>query len=168
MSAELPFAITFELPEHWMLVAPESCGHPEAAYVAVREYSAPQPIATNFVVNGFAGRGAPLDVGALADSYLAKTRSQYPVVVLKRDVMTGESATEAAQLLEIEYPVADSTVTVNQIQIINVFPGAQDRGATAVLQLLLTCPAAVFDQAGREFTQIVATISALPTPGSQQ
>jgi hypothetical protein len=82
--------------------------------------------------------------------------------------MSGGAATEVAQLLQIEFPVGGSTVTVNQIQLLNVFPGVQDPGATAVLQLLLTCPAAVFDQAGREFTQIVATISALQTHGPAQ
>ena len=57
MAAELPFPISFEIPPGWTLVAPESSGHPEAAYVAVRNANASEPIATSFVVNGFANRG---------------------------------------------------------------------------------------------------------------
>lgn len=85
------------------------------------------------------------------------------MAVLKRDVMAGGPATEAAQLLQIEFPVGDSAVTVNQIQIINAFPGVENATATPVLQLLLTCPAAVFDQAGPEFAQFVASIAPLPS-----
>lgn len=168
MAAELPFPIRFEVPAGWTLVAPESSGHPEAAYVAVRTANASEPIATSFVVNGFANHGPSIDVGALADSYLADLRSRYSVVVLQRDVMTAGAATEAAQLLQVEYPLGDKTLTLNQIQIINAVPGSQDAAATAVLQLLMTCPTEIFEQAGPEFTRFVATIEPLPTESGAQ
>ena len=168
MASELPFPISFEVPAGWSLVAPESAGHPDAAYVVVRDRNASEPIAANFVVNGFGTYGQPVDVGALADSYLVGLRSRYPVVVLKRDVAARGPAPEAAQLLQIEYPVGDATVTVNQIQIINAFPGEHDPAATAVLQLLMTCPTEVFGQAGPEFTRFVGSISPLSTESGAQ
>jgi hypothetical protein len=167
MSVELPFAITFEVPQGWTLVDPESCGHPEAAYVAVRQENSGDAVAPNFAVNGFTARGGPVDVAALADSYLAKMQGQYPVAVLKRDVMAGDPASEAAQVLQIEFPVGDSSLTVNQIQILNAFPDAVDPTVTAVLQLMLTCPAALFAQAGPEFTRFVASIAAGQSEGSR-
>jgi hypothetical protein len=163
MAVELPFPISFEVPAGWTLVAPESSGHPEAAYVAVRNANALEPIATSFVLNGFTSRDHSINVGALAGSYLADLRSRYPVLVLKRDVMTAGAATESAQLLQVEYPLGDKTLTLNQIQIINAVPGSQDLAATAVLQLLMTCPAALFEEAGPEFTRFVGTIKPLPT-----
>lgn len=161
MSSELPFPISFALPEGWTLVPPESCGRPDAAYVAIRQQNASEPVATNIIVNGFAKHGQSVDLAALADAYLAGLRAQYPVTILRRDVMTDGSVAEAAQLLQIEYPADGFTMRLNQIHIINAFPGATDAAATAVLQLLMTCPADVFDQAGPEFGQFVATISPL-------
>jgi hypothetical protein len=163
MATELPFPISFEVPAGWTLVAPELSGHPEAAYVAVRNANASEPIATSFVVNGFASHDQSINVAALADSYLADLRSRYPVLVLKRDVMTAGAATESAQLLQVEYPLGNKTLTLNQIQIINAVPGSQDVAATAVLQLLMTCPAELFEQAGPEFTRFVGTIEPLAT-----
>lgn len=161
MPAELPFPIAFEIPPGWTLVAPESSGHPDAAYVAVRNPNTSEPVATSVVVNGFANRGDSVDVGALADSYLADLRSRYPVKVLKRDVMTAGAATEAAQLLQLDYPLGDKTLTLNQIQLISATPGSGDAAATAVLQLLMTCPTELFEQAGPEFTRFVSTIKPL-------
>jgi hypothetical protein len=158
MSRELPFPISFELPQGWASVSPESCGQPDAAFVAIRKHNAADPVVTNFVVNGFAHYGQPVDVAALADAHVGQLRSQYPVTVLKRDVMADDSATEAAQLLQIAYPAGESTLTLRQIQIISVFPGTND-GDAAVLQLIMTCPDDVFDQAGPEFSAFVATIT---------
>lgn len=168
MSSELPFPISFALPDGWTLVPPESCGRPDAAYVAVRKQNAAEPVATNFVVNGFAIYGQSVDLAALADAYLSGLRAQYPVTVLKRDVTTDGAATEAAQLLRIEYPADGFTMRLNQIHIVNAFPGVQDTAATAVLQLLMTCPTDVFDQAGPEFSQFVASISPLQSDAPTQ
>jgi hypothetical protein len=159
MRLELPFSISFELPEGWKLVPPESCGQPDDTCVAVRERNASGPIATNFVIRVSGNYGGPVDVAALAAGHLAKLQSQYPVTVLKHDVMPEESPTETAQLLQIEYPVGESTVTLKQIQIINAFSSVDDADAVALLQLVMTCPADIFDQAGPEFGQFVASIS---------
>lgn len=159
MSRELPFPIAFELPDGWTLVSPESCGQPDAAYVAVRQRNASDPVATNFVVSGFASRGDTIDVAAMANEYLTRLRSQYPVTLLKQDVITDEPSPETAQLVQIEYPAGQSTITLKQIHILNAFQDTRDPDTRAVLQLLLTCPADVFDQAGPEFSHFVATIS---------
>lgn len=117
------------------------------------------PVATNIVISGFANYGQPVDVAALAASYLTSLQSRYAVSVLKHDVMASRSASQAAQLLQIEYPAGESTMTLKQIQIINAFPSTEDPSGVAVLQLLLTCPSDVFDQAGPEFNGFLATVS---------
>jgi hypothetical protein len=159
MSHELPFRISFHLPDGWILVPPESCGQPDAAYVAVRTRNQSEPVATNFVISGFANYGQPVDVAALAASYLTGLQSRYAVTLLKHDVMASGSASQAAQLLQIEYPAGESTMTLKQIQIINAFPSTEDPSDVAVLQLLLTCPADVFNEAGPEFSEFVASVS---------
>src|SRR3989442_10663196 len=112
MGRELPFAISFELPKGWTLVPPESCGQPDAAYVAVRQRNASQLVATNLVISGFANYDSAVDVAALAARYLTNLQSQYSVTVLKHEVMTDGAAPEAAQLLQIEYPAGESTMTL--------------------------------------------------------
>ncbi|BBY09072.1 hypothetical protein [Mycobacterium noviomagense] len=159
MSRELPFRISFDLPDGWTLVPPDSCGQPDAAYVAVRTQNLSEPVATNLVISGFANYGQPVDVAALAASYLGSLQSRYAVSVLKHDVVASESASQAAQLLQIEYPAGEAAMTLKQIQIINAFPSTEDPSDVAVLQLLLTCPADVFDQAGPEFSEFVSTVS---------
>ncbi|BBZ10616.1 hypothetical protein MBRA_08110 [Mycobacterium branderi] len=138
---------------------PESSGQPQGTCVAVRERNASDPVVTNFVISVSGNYGGRVDVATLAAEHLAKLKSRYPVTVLKHDVMPADSATEAAQLLQIEYPAGESTVTLKQIQIINAFPAVEDPDAVAVLQLVMTCPADVFDQAGPEFSQFVTSIS---------
>jgi hypothetical protein len=167
MTGELPFSITFALPDGWTLVPPESCGQPDAAYVAVREKRDAHPITTNIVISGFGVHNAHVDVAALADQYRSTLGSRYPVTLLNRNVTAGAAAPEAAQLLQIDYPAGESSVAVNQVQIINAFPDTQDPGAVAVLQLLMTCPADIFDQAGPEFRRFVASISSPVTPAPQ-
>lgn len=54
MAGELPFPISFEVPSGWALVAPESAGHPEAAYVAVR--NPPRSVSLPRAASAFSSR----------------------------------------------------------------------------------------------------------------
>ena len=98
-------------------------------------------------------------MAALADAYLGRLQTQYPVRVLKRDASNAGAHPQAAQLLQIDYPTGESTVALNQIHLILAFADTTDVDAAAVLQLIMTCPTGVFDQAGPEFSQFVAMIS---------
>src|SRR3981189_1504482 len=102
MSRELPFPITFELPEAWTLVPPDRSGQAEAAYVAVRDANTAGPVAANIVISGLGGQEAAVDVSALAAGQLANLQAQYPVTVLRHDIMTTGPTRQAAQLLQIE------------------------------------------------------------------
>lgn len=156
MSRDLPFPIAFVLPQGWTSVPPDSCGQPDAAFVALRD-DAPGPVKTNFVVSGLGAHDVRVDVAAMAAQHLTTLRAQYPVIVLRREASEGPSA-HAAQLLQIEYPAGGSTVPLKQIQILNVFPGI-DPDTVAILEFVLTCPDEIFESAGREFTQFVASIT---------
>jgi hypothetical protein len=158
MNRELPFPITFELPDGWTLVPPDDSGQADAAYVAVRDANAADPVATNIVISGLGMHDTAVDVAALAAAQLANLQAKYAVTVLKRDVMTAGPARHAAHLLQIEYPVGQSATTLRQNRIFTVFPGADDPAEIAVVQLVMTCPAEVFDQAGRELGQFMDSI----------
>lgn len=149
----------FTPPDGWTHVPPESAGHGGLPYVAVRDRNATDPVATNIVVSGFVAPAADVDAAALASDRVVELKSQYPVTVLKRDVLEEGRSPEVAQLLQIEYPAGGSTVTLKQIEIVNVFPGAADPAEVAVLRLMMTCPEEVFDDAGPEFSQFVAGIA---------
>ena len=164
MSRELPFPIAFELPGGWTLVSPDDSGQADAAYVAVRSTNTADPVATNLVISGLGLHDAAVDVAALAAAQLASLQATYPVTVLKRDVMTDGPTRQAAQLLQIDYPVGETTITLRQIRIVTAFRGADDSAAVAVVQLVMTCPADVFDQAGPEFGQFVASIAPATSP----
>jgi hypothetical protein len=165
MSRELPFPVAFELPDGWTLVSPDDSGQADAAYVAVRDTNTADPVATNLATSGLGLHDAEVEVAALAAAQLANLQAQYAVTVLKCDVLTDGPTRQAAQLLlQIEYPVVDSTITLRQIRIVNAFRGVDDPTAVAVLALVMTCPADVFDQAGPEFGQFVASIAAAATP----
>jgi len=157
VSSDLPFTIAFELPPGWALVSPDACGHPDAAYVAIRQKNVNDLVVTNFAINGFLA-SPTVDVAALAARYLASLQSRYPVTVLKSDI---SAARMVAQLLQLDYTENGSTIPLKQIQIINALPSVDTQEAIAVLQMLLTCPVEVFDEAGPEFQQFMTTI----TPG---
>jgi hypothetical protein len=161
MSRALPFPISFTLPPQWSLVAADSCGQPDAACVAIRNAQATDPIATNIVVSGYALDGDTNEVIALTASDLMNLQSQFAVTVLKDELLGDAAAPEIAQLLQIDYPTGESTITVKQIRITNVFPSTENPNHKAVLRLVMTCPTEVFEMAGPEFGQFVASI-ALP------
>jgi hypothetical protein len=164
MTRELPFPIAFELPDGWTLVSPDDSGQADAAYVAVRDANTADPVGTNLAISGLGLYDAAVDVATLAAAQLAHLQAQYSVTVLKRDVMTTGPTRQAAQLLQIEYPVGETTITLRQIRIVNAFRGADDPTAVAVLALVMTCPADVFDQVGPEFGQFIASIAPATTP----
>jgi hypothetical protein len=164
MSRELPFPIAFELPDGWTLVPPDDNGQADVAYVAVRDANTADPVATNLAISGLGLHDATVDVAALAAAQLANLQATYAVTVLKRDVMTAGPTRQAAQLLQIEYPVGESIITLRQIRIVTAFRGTDDPTAVAMLALVMTCPAAIFDHAGREFGQFVASIAPAAPP----
>ena len=96
-------------------------GDPIAAYVAVRDANTADPVATNIVITGLGVHAAAVDVAPLAAGQLANLQAKYAVTVLKRDVMAEGPARQAAQLLQIEYPVGESTTTLRQIRIVTRF-----------------------------------------------
>lgn len=159
MSRALPFPISFTLPPEWTVVPADSCGQPDAACIAVRNASSSGPITTNIVVSGYALEGEVGDVITLTATSLADLQSQFPVAILKNEVIGDAAAPEIAQLLQIEYPANGITIPVNQIRITNVFPSVQDPNLKAVLQIVMTCPTDVFETAGREFGEFVASIA---------
>lgn len=166
MTRELPFSISFALPDGWHLVSPDSHGHPDAAYVAVRTSETNLPVVPNIIVSGFAGSTDRADAGAFASAYLKNLQTRHEVKVLKSDTMGSGTTQEAAQLLEIAYPVAGTStpLTLKQVLITSTIPDTNDPESAAVLQLLLTCPADEFAQIGPEFQQFVTTIAPTPSP----
>jgi hypothetical protein len=164
MSRELPFPIAFELADGWTLAPPDDSGQADAAYVAVGDANTADPVATNVVISGLGVHDVAVDAAALAAAQLANLQAQYPVTVLKRDVMADGPTRQAAQLLQIECPVGETTITLRQIRIVTAFHGTDDPAAVAVLALVMTCPADVFDQAGPEFGQFVASIAPAASP----
>jgi hypothetical protein len=159
MSRELPFPIAVQLPEGWTLVPPDAAGYPGAAYVAVRDASTADPVATNIVVSGLGVHDVAVDVAALAATTVAELQTKYAVTVLKADVALDGPARQAAHLLQIEYPAGASTTTLRQIRIVKAFRGADDPAAAAVVELVMTCPAEVFDEVGPEFAVVLASIA---------
>ena len=166
MSRELPFPITFELPDGWTLVPPEASGRADAACVAVRDADTAGPVATNIVISGLGVHGAAVDVAALASAQLTNLHQNYAVTVLRRDVTPDAPAPQAAHLLQIEYPHGESATTVRQIRIVTAFAGPENPADVAVLQLVMTCPVEVFDDAGREFGRFVASIAPAASTGA--
>jgi hypothetical protein len=81
------------------------------------------------------------------------------VTVLKSDAMTNGPARQVAQLLQIEYPHGGSTATLRQIRILDAFRSLEDQSAAAVIQLVMTCPAELFEQAGPEFGRFMASLA---------
>ncbi|MBU9767027.1 hypothetical protein FR943_24720 [Mycobacterium sp. TNTM28] len=158
MTRELPFSITFELPHGWELVSPESCDQPDAAYVAVRMANASDAVATNIVISGFGQLERTVDVEAMAIEYIEKLRSLHSVEVMNHHVMTDGPAQEVGQVLRIGYLLDGLPTRLNQIQIISAYPGLGNKNSVAVIQLLMTCPTELFDQAKHEFRQFVGTI----------
>jgi hypothetical protein len=159
MSRELPFPIAFELPEAWSLVPPDRSRQTRCG---LRRGSQRQHRRTGRDEHRHQRSGlhdVPVDVAALAARQLANLQAQYPLTVLKNDIMMAGPTRQAAQLLQVEYPVGESTTTLRQIRIVNAFAGTEDPAAVAVVQLVMTCAAEVFDQAGREFGQFVASIA---------
>lgn len=162
MSRELPFPLSFVLPAGWTSVPPDSCGQPDAGFVAIRENTLADPVATSFVVSGLGVHNARVDIAILAAEHLARLLSRYPVVVLKREASGGPAA-HAAQLLRIDYSLGPSTIAVNQIHLLNAFAGAEP-GSVAIVEFVMTCPAQRFPVVGREFAQLVSGITPSP-PG---
>jgi hypothetical protein len=160
MSRELPFPITFALPQRWSLVSPDRHGQPDAAYVAVRETAnGDDPVATNIVVTGLGLHDVTLDVAALADAKVSALHAKYPVTILKRDVLNTGPAGLIAHLLQISYPTGDSTTTLRQIRLVSAFTGIDDPADIAVIEFVTTCPAELFEQAGAEFMQFVGSVA---------
>jgi hypothetical protein len=143
-------------------VPPDEARRADAAYVVVRDANTADLVATNLVISGLGLHDVAVDVAALAAGQLADLQTKYAVTVLKRDVMPDGPTREAAHLLQIEYPVGASTATVRQIRIITAFRGAQDPTAVAVVQLVMTCPAEVFEHAGPQFASFMASIAPAP------
>lgn len=167
MPAELPFPIDFSVPHGWSLVTPESCGHSDAAYVAVRSANAHDRVVTNFAISGFAVPADKVNLDAQAAARLEDLRRRYTTRLLDRTVSNAPLTTQSAHLVEIDYPVADTAVTLKQVQITTVLASAeQQSGLAAVLNLVMTCPAELFNQAGPEFGTFIASIKASPLPGS--
>jgi hypothetical protein len=158
MSRDLPFSIVFHLPEGWTLLPPDDSGQAGAAYVAVRDATTADPVATNIVVSGLGVLGVAVDVAVLAAAKLGDLQARYAVTILKADVTPDGPTRQAAHLLQIEYPNGGSTTTLRQLRIITAFPGPGDSPAVAVVELVMTCPAQLFDQAGREFAAVLASI----------
>jgi hypothetical protein len=139
-------------------VPPHSGGQADATYVAVRDASTADPVATNIVVSGLGVHDVAVDVAALAATTVAELQTKYAVTVLKADVALDGPARQAAHLLQIEYAGA-STTTLRQIRIVNAFRGADDPAAVAVVELVMTCPAEVFNDVGPEFAAVLASIA---------
>jgi len=161
MTSSATVPVSFELPDGWTPIPPQSIGTPGASFAAVRESNAADPVVTNLVIGFHPGR-APADLGGLAEAHLADLRSQYPVAVRSCDTGTAGAAAEYSQLLDIAYPVGESTLDLTQIRILLALPGAGPGDPAGVMQVVMTCPARIFDQAGREFQRFLATIT--PTP----
>ncbi|WP_241473851.1 hypothetical protein [Mycolicibacterium neoaurum] len=159
--------MSFALPDGWHLVSPDAHGQPDAAYVAVRSTEIRQPVASNIIISGFAAATDHVDAEAFGSTYVANLQARHEVKVLKNDTMGSGPTQEAAQLLEITYPVAGTAtpLTLKQVLITSTFPDTNDPESTAVLQLLLTCPADEFAHIGPEFQQFVTTIA--PTPSTK-
>jgi hypothetical protein len=78
--------------------------------------------------------------------------------VLASDAVCGVGMSEYNQLLQIAYPAGESMIQLRQVRIlIEVTDPAG--GASGVLQVIMTCPAKTFPEAGREFQRFVSTIS---------
>jgi hypothetical protein len=165
LTRELPFPIIFELPEGWTPVPPDEAGQADAAYVAVRDANTADPVATNIVISGLGLHDATVDVAALGAHDLAHLQSRYAVTVLKRDITTDGPARQAAHLLQIEYAAGHSTTPLRQIRIITAFGGADDPADVAVVRLVMTCPAEVFEAAGPEFGRFLASIAPATSHG---
>lgn len=158
MTADSDFTISFDLPDGWTPVPPESCGAEGAAFVAVRTENAHDPVATNLIA-GYTILAEQPDFAAIAGAYVADLRSRFPVTVLKSDSFNDGKESEFNQLLEFDFPTGESTVRLRQIRILMTVPSVNENEPTGVMQLQMTCPAEIFPVAGREFQRFVKTIA---------
>jgi hypothetical protein len=161
MTRDLPFPASFEVPAGWRLTDPDAAGERDAAYVCLREENLADRFVTNFTVSGV-GVESPVDVEVLADENLAAMQRKYPVFVERRDVLARGAASEVAQLLVVDYPVGEERMTLKQIQIVSAYRDDTHPGASAVIQMVLTCPDDVFESAGSEFARFLATFRPVP------
>jgi hypothetical protein len=157
MTGRLPFDISFLLPHGWKLVDPGTVGEGAAAYVAVRADNVADPFVTNFEISGLGVEGA-VDVAALAREHVATLEARYPVTVVRRDNLSAGATAEVAQLVDVDYPLGDSSITLKQTQIITAYQDPHDATKFGVIQLVMTCPDTVFGEAGPEFAEFLTTI----------
>jgi hypothetical protein len=161
MSRELPFPVSFEVPEGWRLANPDEVGEKEAAYVCLRRQNLTDPFVTNFTLSGL-GVNASVDVETVAANHLTALQAQYPVVVERHDVLARGAASEVAQLLAVRYPIGAERMTLKQIQIVSAYEDQSHPDVFAVIQMVLTCPDSVFAAAGAEFARFIATFAPKP------
>ncbi|MBV9514354.1 MAG: hypothetical protein JO280_10000 [Mycobacteriaceae bacterium] len=167
MTATLPFPITFDLPPGWSLVDPDEMGETDAAYVAVRERNRDDGFPTNLLISGLGVHGA-VDITALASRHAEDLGQKYPTTVVRRDDLSQGTTREVAQLLEVQYPHENSTVALKQTQIITAYSDQHDPPSFAVLQVVMTCPETVFDDAAPEFATFLTTIKSQQPPGPDE
>jgi hypothetical protein len=162
MMGDLPFSLDLTRPPGWRRVPPDAVGEPAAAYVAVREANIDEPVTPNVVIGVTAMPTAAIDVIALAEAHLARLRATYPVTVLSREA-GGRAGPQAAQLLQIDYTLDEVAVTLKQVQILIVGRDTTDPALAGVIELIMTCPEELFEQAGPEFQELVASIQITDT-----
>lgn len=157
MTTGFPPALSFDLPEGWAPVPTQSCGVAGAEFAAVRLQNTADPVVTNLVVSFDTVAGRP-DLAAQAQDYLAELSAQYSVSVLASDAVGRGAMSEYNQLLQINYPAGESTIQLKQVRILIEFTNPAGE-ASGILQVIMTCPADIFPEAGREFQRFVSTIS---------
>lgn len=161
MSNEAPAGLSFAAPQGWLAVPPESCGLDGAVFAAVRQQNTGDPVVTNLVV-GLSPVSGRQDLAAGARAYLAELSADYPVSVLASDSLTRGSMSEYNQLLQIAYPVGESTIQLKQVRILLEVADVGSPTGASLMQVLMTCPADVFPHAAQELGQFLATIAPAP------
>ncbi|GAB3281968.1 hypothetical protein [Parasphingorhabdus pacifica] len=158
MATSMPVPVEFRLPAGWQPAPPEEVGAPGAAFVALHPATNRPGFTTNITVDG-EQRSDDASLATIADESVNNLHQVSRTVSLsQRSEFGSVEAPGLTQVLKVSAPSGENTLDLVQCQVYLSMPDVDDPGRRAVVRLVLTATADVFDSVVAGFQEFVASV----------
>lgn len=157
-NATLPVPIRLALPDHWEQVDPTAWGVRNAALLAVRRGLDDDYTPTITVSGDWRTDDVPVE--QIADESVAKLVAEgaSDVEVVGRRHVGGEHTPAVLQTLGATIAAQGRRFDLRQLQVVSALVDVEHPERRIVLIYTLSCTYAQFDEMGREFQQLMASV----------
>lgn len=156
MATTLPVQIEFSLPDGWIPAPPDEVGAPGVAFVALHPESHGS-FRTNITISG-QPRPDSTPLAIIADETFDRLKQGAVAILADRREVGSPEAPGLTQVVRVSTTIDGEPIELIQSQVYLSFQDVDDAAKRAVVELVLTTTAEVFQRVVPDFQKFVASV----------